>query len=545
MCDEEDRIREKLSGSFMEIAKKNSLLFKHIDSFVAQSRENTNVKLLILNPFDNDAGNYEFWDKVGQIVGNLMNLETLMIQFHPYNDDDDGDEVRIPGGEILTRILPYLRRKIDLCLCTEDNDAEVQDIQGLARAIHGHPMISGFSSQLSLNFANLGPWCSALATLPSLTSLTLCLMERETEDQRDLVNLELLTELLRAPALRFVMFDDFYFTNALCHTMASALEERSSIVAIDFNDHCTFPDGGSVLIANALKRNASVTHVKFSDCFDEPFCNTLAGVLLSNSTLQNLTLRLPEDAGGRWLSSIFLSLGMNTTLKSLTVNMFDEFEDELCAAITSGLAKNSTLEELLLYGVDSSDGDGAVSARNALSFLRTNSTLKCLTVNFALDQNEPYLSAFQLEAVKMMEENPSLETFTITTGSNIKFEALFEIISALQRDSTLKTLGFQSFHNSLSLSDVEVNQLVPILMKNYVLERLVPDIPCADDRIVKAILKLNGAGRRYLIKDGASISKGVDVLSAVNDDINCVFLHLLENPGLCNRRAVDATSISR
>jgi hypothetical protein len=39
----------------------------------------------------------------------------------------------------------------------------------------------------------------------------------------------------------------------------------------------------------------------------------------------------------------------------------------------------------------------------------------------------------------------------------------------------------------------------------------------------------NRAGRFGLIKDGSSISKGVDVLSAVSDEIDCVFLHLLEN----------------
>jgi hypothetical protein len=89
------------------------------------------------------------------------------------------------------------------------------------------------------------------------------------------------------------------------------------------------------------------------------------------------------------------------------------------------------------------------------------------------------------------------------------------------------------------------NQLVSILMKNYGLERLVPDIRCADDRTDKAILSLNRAGRQYLVEDGSSISKGVDVLSAVSDDINCVFLHLLENPGLCNRRVAETTTDRR
>jgi hypothetical protein len=121
-------------------------------------------------------------------------------------------------------------------------------------------------------------------------------------------------------------------------------------------------------------------------------------------------LRHPgENAGGRWLSSILLSLGMNTTLKSLSVSILDKLEDKLCAAIRRGLAKNSTLEDLSLHDVLPSDDDGAVSARNALSFLRTDSTLKSLTVSFAPTQRKSYALAFRLEALKMMEENPLLE----------------------------------------------------------------------------------------------------------------------------------------
>lgn len=58
-----------------------------------------------------------------------------------------------------------------------------------------------------------------------------------------------------------------------------------------------------------------------------------------------------------------------------------------------------------------------------------------------------------------------------------------------------------------------------------------------DGRAVKVILRLNGEGRRYLIEDGSSRSKSVKVLNDVSYDINCVFLQLLENLGLCNRRA--------
>jgi hypothetical protein len=467
----------------------------------------------------------------------------IVIKFN----NDFGDEARIPVWQTLTRILRYLRRKVWLVLPEDNIHAEAEDIEGVARAIHGHPMISGFHSQGGgLTFANLGPWCSALTTLPSLERVTFGLQEPETEDQRGLLNVEPFKELLRTPTLRVVTFDGFYFTNELCHAIANALEDGSSIVDLNFDtNRCTFPDGGKAIVANALKTNVTATAVQFLGDSDESFCNAMGAVLLSNSTLQSLTLQLPEEnANGRWLSSIFLSLRTNTTLHKLSVSICDVFGDELFEAITKGLAKNSTLEELSLRDMFQSDFDGITSARYALFFLQINSTLKSLTVSFTQTQMESYLSAFRLEAMKMME-NTFLESLTIADhgGSCIKVEEMLVLLSALKLNTTLKTLGFQSWcFEDTYFSVDEVNQLVSVLMKNYGLEHLVPDIPCADDRTVKAILRLNKAGRRYLIKDGSSVSKGVNVLSAVSDEIDCVFLHLLENPSLCDRRAAETTT---
>jgi hypothetical protein len=52
---------------------------------------------------------------------------------------------------------------------------------------------------------------------------------------------------------------------------------------------------------------------------------------------------------------------------------------------------------------------------------------------------------------------------------------------------------------------------------------------------IGAILRLNWVRRQYLIQNGVSVSQGVEVLSAVNDDLNCV----RENPKLCIRSAVE------
>ncbi len=146
----------------------------------------------------------------------------------------------------------------------------------------------------------------------------------------------------------------------------------------------------------------------------------------------------------------------------------------------------------------------------------------------------------------MLQENASLESLTIQSWisrAKIKFEEYFVLVTALQHNTTLKTLSLYQWRSSdtagsLHMNDDEDKHMASLLKKNYALESL-PDIDLENEaRDVGAILRLNGAGRRYLVQDGSSISKGVGVLSKVNDDVNCVFLHLLENPRLCDRSAV-------
>jgi hypothetical protein len=60
-----------------------------------------------------------------------------------------------------------------------------------------------------------------------------------------------------------------------------------------------------------------------------------------------------------------------------------------------------------------SDDDGAVSARNALSFLRTNSTLKSLKVSFAPTQRDYVYFRLSIRSCENDERNPFLESLTI------------------------------------------------------------------------------------------------------------------------------------
>jgi hypothetical protein len=123
--------------------------------------------------------------------------------------------------------------------------------------------------------------------------------------------------------------------------------------------------------------------------------------------------------------------------------------------------------------------------------------------------------------------------------SNPMITKYIAFVTALQHNKILKTFLFQS--STIQLTDDEDKHVVKILKKNYALES-IPEIQEDQAGDIDAILRLNAAGRRYLIENGSSISKGVEVLSRVNDDIHCVFFHLLENPRLCDRSAVEIVS---
>jgi hypothetical protein len=220
-------------------------------------------------------------------------------------------------------------------------------------------------------------------------------------------------------------------------------------------------------------------------------------------------------------------------------------EKSLCTAMTDGLRLNKTLESLQLNKVHLTDDNSDLWSR-VLSVLLTNKSLKILVVNLNVDVTESRVAAFRSDIVAVLEEkNVSLESLSISSFYTSKAEEYLALITALQQNTTLKTLGIHHFSRvRLLLTHDEEKQMASLLKNKYVLERL-PDIDLENEAgNVGAILRLNEAGRRYLVQDGSSISKGVEVLSAVSDEINCVFLHLLENPRLCDRSAVEIVNDS-
>jgi hypothetical protein len=299
-------------------------------------------------------------------------------------------------------------------------------------------------------------------------------------------------------------------------------------------------------MASGLGRNTSVVSISVVGRWDVALIGALAAAIPSNSTLRELSLRRSCDNVTNnvvHLSPVFSALGQNTGLKDVSLNLCGSMDESLCTAMTDGLSLNETLESIELANTRICDDTAALWCRTH-SFLRTNKTLKALVVDVHRDVTESCLIAFRIDTAAILQENTSLESLSIrkSQGNIIKAEEMIALVTALHHNITLKTLRLCHSVGRLELTDDEDKQMASLLKKNYALECL-PDIDL-EDRVgdMGAILRLHAAGRRYLIEDGSSISKGVEMLSRVNNDINCVLLHLLENPILCDRGAVEIVS---
>jgi hypothetical protein len=145
----------------------------------------------------------------------------------------------------------------------------------------------------------------------------------------------------------------------------------------------------------------------------------------------------------------------------------------------------------------------------------------------------PHVATFCIDTVAMLGDNSSLEVLHVRSR-DFSLSNYFTALESLQTNTTLKTFRLYPNHNSIS-EDGEIKHLISLIKKNYKLENLDKDLSAYDKTgELGTILRLNQAGRRYLIEDAGSIAKGVEVLDAVRDDLGCLFYHLLENPLLCD-----------
>jgi hypothetical protein len=240
-----------------------SLISDHVDYFVNQCRGNETVKEVLFFPYSLVGEDNEFWDKVGQAIGNLQSLEGLQIKI--YRSETAGVPIGIPDWEIMAGILRHVRQKVRVHFEDDEIWWTAEEAKALTRAIRGHPTITGFEGYHKFLNKSLDTLYSTLVTLPALETISLhnsrLTVHAQPEDEYTLANHESLTELLRLPSLRSVSFEGFYFTPALCQATANALMEGTSITKMEFA-RCRFIGREcAAILAIGLSRNTSMISI--------------------------------------------------------------------------------------------------------------------------------------------------------------------------------------------------------------------------------------------------------------------------------------------
>jgi hypothetical protein len=353
-----------------------------------------------------------------------------------------------------------------------------------------------------------------------------------------------MTAFLLSPSLRSVSFERFHFQEQVCRAIVSALETQSSITRLDFLN-CTFPNDSSwcSTIVQALERNSilKIFHLYHEGVCNERLSLALTGLLRSNTTLVDITLRFngPLYASWPWIHPFFEALRFNTSLKKVSVNGLSLLDEPACEALRRVLVTNKVLDELSLgLRFNNTDDTELASWLETLIYLRHNKTLKTLTLDVTGAEGLFY-------TVLSLAYNNSLESLDVKCPYGFDRDSYLVVVSLFVTNTRLKTLRIPFDGSSIGddgmkdlISIVKKNYGLECLdyKQTYWGEGKGSPISAHDTTgELDTIFKLNRAGRRYLIQEGPeSIANGIEVLVAVRDDLGCLFYHLLENPTLCD-----------
>jgi hypothetical protein len=200
--------------------------------------------------------------------------------------------------ELVARILRHVRQNVTVDI---DNEGlrSIEEVQPFARAICGHPTITGFRDTGMFPYESLGTLFSTLTTLPALESVMFGAPEVNQSDESILANPGSLTELLRVPTLRSAQFHLFSFTSALFQATTNALVEGAAVTKLDFIS-CSFSAVEcDVTMANGLSRNTSVISIIVRCNNARALFDALAAAIPLNSTLRILNCSVPTATACR------------------------------------------------------------------------------------------------------------------------------------------------------------------------------------------------------------------------------------------------------
>jgi len=259
---------------------------------------------------------------------------------------------------------------------------------------------------------------------------------------------------------------------------------------------------------------------------------TLVGSL-SNHPCQAISLELngkiPDAASDSVRSvtadkEILSQLLRLNGLKELSLHSLDLTLEE-CKLIANMLSSNACPVEFLHINTCLFPEDGS---RLIAESVQSNTCLKRLVLTDMLQDDDTFSNALLVS----LPLNESIEEFKNTFLVNQVCSTMIGLIKNIARlNTTIKYIHAMQPLCSPPFSDEEILEIRQALQENYTLE----GITIGYERHFSTITRLNQAGRRYIVQGhSASKSKCIGVLAnpVVNDNLDCLYFHLRENPVL-------------
>jgi hypothetical protein len=361
----------------------------------------------------------------------------------------------------------------------------------------------------------------------------------------------------------------------------------------------TYRDGIGLQLARAIKnvQQARTLWIEAEDMTVGPDFRKLLDGLRGHASTKTLSLRLPHGFYHQALSIIptlrsLEKVQLNEYLSGTVVLSLDDAQ-----ALAQLLQLELPLEvklhkvEFLEMGASLAFQEGVAAARvRGLELDESNllldptrtmavlasSRLKHVKITLTVDSASTRTELFHVTLGKSIASMTHLEEFNFcrSLGGDETVKNLeVAILKAAGSSTSLKrlTLTFDEYSESFdeacaqciaqstTLEEIDLHwrihifgrlickapMLVEAMKVNFRVQhiRLVDTFPLATvswDEDTRANLDtftlLNRSGRGYLASDPGNVIAGVQVLEKVADSLNCVFLHLRENPALCHEK---------
>jgi hypothetical protein len=540
-----NRIERDLCGNTAKFTFPSSGVYHYyftrdrIDEFTTAMSASKSVRVVELVIEERQGYDYtELWSALGKAFNNMERLKELrIIRRDPWD---------LYAGLCIASQCDRLRElslrfNYDLIPGRRLDETQLRMLAG------------GLSSLVSLEILLLDEFATAtpdagvvfdaLSNLPKLRKMTCNVASPSSTTHFEDGSL---ARFVNNPSLRQVSFGYFYFDTANCNSIAEALSTETCLESLDLQA-CEAQDEETLI--QGLETNQTVKVLEIMSRYLSRSCyRALARVLEKNNSLTKLKL---EGAGAAVdtaveMKDFFFALQRNTTLKLLDLDDVSIHEDATssmreCLALTTGL-ENIRFSRLEQYYHQEVNEQSTLLSQIA-PFLVLNRTLKALTL-FELDLSG---DDFVLLA-KSLADNVSLQSLEIMMQFQERSnEDVVIFASYLKKNRTLKYLdilctGYNLAHYALSIESGD--RIVSELCRNYELQRMQISPKMRNPHTLggqpewrqklDAFLRLNIAGRRYLWQDASDRRACVGVLGEVSSDLNCLYLHLRENPLVCN-----------